>query len=80
MPLKYCEVDGKEGRKWNHDGTCFTGSDMVEKALAEANERRANPNSDVLNQEHMDKARRDRLQHSRDAKKNHIPENQKDYR
>lgn len=35
MPVKRCQKDGKKGYKWGDSGTCYTGPDARQKALAQ---------------------------------------------
>lgn len=36
MPLKRCQIEGKDGWKWGDEGKCFTGPDGKRKAIAQA--------------------------------------------
>lgn len=33
MPVKRCQINGKQGWKWGDEGTCYTGPDAKERAI-----------------------------------------------
>lgn len=35
MPVKKCQIEGKDGFKWGDEGKCYTGPDAKKKAIAQ---------------------------------------------
>lgn len=35
MPVKKCQINGKDGFKWGDEGKCYTGPDAKKKAIAQ---------------------------------------------
>lgn len=35
MPVKKCQINGKQGYKWGDEGKCYTGPDAKKKAIAQ---------------------------------------------
>lgn len=33
MPVKKCQIEGKDGFKWGDEGKCYTGPDAKKKAI-----------------------------------------------
>ncbi len=35
MPVKRCQIEGKDGFKWGDSGKCYTGPEAKKKAIAQ---------------------------------------------